>query len=118
MTTDERVTVLHDKMDARRRRLEQRKTAVIGAAATVLGICLILFIYSVGMAQGIGQAGKYSGSMMLFENARGYVLCAIIAFTVAVILTVVCIRIKEKNDREASVEKKCSDNHQEEEVNL
>ena len=97
MTTDERVTALHDKMDARRRRLEQRKTAVIGAAATVLGICRILFIYGVGMAYGIGTAGMSSGSMMLFENAGAYVLVAIIAFVAAVIITVLCIRYHNKN---------------------
>jgi heme O synthase-like polyprenyltransferase len=44
-----------------------------------------------------GTAGVYSGSMMLFENAGGYVLLAIGAFMAGVIITVLLKRRQEKN---------------------
>ena len=114
MTTEERVRSLHAKMDALRLTRERRKTGFVGAVGVLLAICLILLIFIVGGIHPGGTANLYSGATMLFADVGGYVLVAIIAFTAAVIITVLCIRLKERNDRAASEEKKCSDNHYEE----
>lgn len=106
MTSDERVTALHEKMNKRHRNRERRKTAIIGSAGAVVGLCLMLVIYSFGMANGIGTAGMYSGSMMLFENVGAYVLVAVVAFTSAVIITVLCMRYRKKNDGNPEKNKK------------
>ncbi len=114
MTTEERVRSLHVKMEAFRLERERQKTGLVGAVSIVLAICLVILIFSVGGMHTGGPAGLYSGSTMLFTDVGGYVLCAIISFTTAVILTVACIRLKEKNDRTASEEKTHSEIHHEE----
>lgn len=48
-----------------------------------------------GRTSGVVQ-GSY-GAMMLFEAAGSYVLVGLISFTLAVIITLICIRYKEKN---------------------
>lgn len=47
-----------------------------------------------------GTAGIYSGATMLFANAGGYVLVAIGAFMVGVIITVVLRNKRNKQKRE------------------
>ena len=39
------------------------------------------------------------GAMLLYENAGGYVLVGVAAFAAAVVITVACIRYREKNTR-------------------
>lgn len=99
MTTEERVRSLHARMNDLIRARERRKTGTIGGACIVLAACLILLLFGGGMSCIGGPAGMYSGASMLFGNAGGYVLVALIAFTAAVIITVLCIRWRSKNDR-------------------
>ena len=87
MTTDERVQILHARMDALRRTRERRRTAALSAAGVVLGVCLILLIFSGGAVSSSPLLVPYSGSTMLLENAGGYVLVAMIAFFLGVIVT-------------------------------
>ena len=100
MTGKERVSSLHERMDRRRRTKERRKTAAIGCAAAILATGLLVLIFG-GPARIGGASGEYSGSMMLFDHVGGYVLVGIISFTAAVIITVISMRWKKKqNDRQ------------------
>lgn len=96
MKAEERVTALHEKMDAMRRRKEIRKTRIIGAVNASLAACLVFLIFGGGTAHFGGTAGMYSGSTMLFENAGGYVLLAVGAFMAGVIATVLIKRSQNK----------------------
>ena len=98
MTTKERVDSLHARMDALRRVRERRKTGLTDAACAVLALCLVWLIFDGGAAHSGGVAGTYSGAMMLFENAGGYILAAIIAFMAGVLIT--ALLIKKKNRKE------------------
>ncbi|MBR0139380.1 MAG: hypothetical protein IJM17_03730 [Firmicutes bacterium] len=103
MKAEERVTALHEKMDAMRRRKEIRKTRIIGAANASLAACLVFLIFGGGTAHFGGTAGMYSGATMLFENAGGYVLLAVGAFMAGVIATVL-IKRSQKMRKELSEE--------------
>ena len=96
MTAGERVAALHLRMAALRERRERRKTAALGAGCAWLAACLTALIFS-GSHPG-GTAGAYTGAAMLFEDAGGYVLSAVLAFMLGVIVTVVCIRYKSKHE--------------------
>lgn len=98
MTAEERVKALHERMNAKKRSREKRKTAVIGALSAALSVCLILLIFAGGAHTG-SSAGMYSGAMMLFGEAGGYVLAAVAAFMAGVVVTVLIIR-KRKRDRQ------------------
>ena len=96
-TAEERVSSLHRRMDTMRRKQEHRKTGVIGTLNIGLTACLLFLLFGEGTAHFGGAAGMYSGASLLFEGAGGYVLVAVIAFTAAVITTVLCIRWQNKN---------------------
>ena len=98
MTSEDRVNSLHARLKALRRVQERRKTRLIGAAGAVLTVCLALMVFGSGGFCAGGSAGLYSGAMMLFENAGGYVLAAITAFTAGVVLTVVLLKKKKKEE--------------------
>ncbi len=74
-------------------------------AARGLGTgCLLLFaalVKAAGLASGPGQAAAQGvfGAMLLREDAGGYVLLGVASFTAAVVLTVVCIRLREREKR-------------------
>ena len=95
MTSQERVTSLHERMKALQRTQERRKTAALGASCHVLMICLLLLIFS-GASHSGGTASLYSGAVLMFENAGGYVLTAVVAFVVGVIITAVIIWNRER----------------------
>ena len=98
MTAEERVSSLHQRMAVMRRKREQRKTRALGAGCVGLGACLTALIFS-GSHTG-GTAGTYTGAAMLFEDAGGYVLAAVPAFMLGVIITVLCIRYRKKREQE------------------
>ena len=97
MTAEEKVSSLHKRMNTMRRKKEHQKTSAIGALNIGLSACLLFLLFRKGTAQFGGPAGMYSGSTLLFEGAGGYVLVAVIAFTAAVITTVLCMRYQNKN---------------------
>ena len=96
MTAGERVTALHLRMAALRERRERRKTGALGAGCAGLTVCLAALIF--GGSHAGGTAGAYTGAAMLFENAGGYVLAAVLAFMLGVIITVLCIRYRKKHE--------------------
>ena len=99
-TAEERVASLHERMRARERKQERRKTAVIGSVCACLTVCLLLLIIGGSTAHSSGTSGIYSGSMLL-QNAGGYVLVGVISFAVAVVVTVICIR-HQRNQKDRS----------------
>ena len=98
MTAEERISSLHERMDAKKRSREKRKTAAAGAVSVVLAVCLCLLIFA-GDAHSGSSAGMYSGATMLFGEAGGYVLAAVIAFMAGVAVTVLIIRKNRKNQK-------------------
>ena len=106
MTTDDRITSLHQKINELRVKQERQKTVAYGAGSIVLTACVIMLIINVseGTKAAGGTAGLYSGATMLFENAGGYVAAAIAAFMVGVIVTVICIKQRTKHEKEQDKE--------------
>ena len=67
-------------------------------------LCFILFsglMYAFNSASGFVGAAVYGMSSAMFPrtNAGSYVLVGILSFAVAVIITVACIRLKEKTNK-------------------
>ena len=67
----------------------------------LLALCLLLVIGAAGAVHPGGTAGLYSGATMLFENAGGYVLVAVLAFMAGVVITAVLLRrrFKRQDDK-------------------
>jgi len=64
-------------------------------------VCMLLFAALMQTADrvvGQGQTAAWGGfgAMLLHEDAGGYVLVGVAAFAAAVVLTVVCMRLHER----------------------
>ncbi len=95
MTAEERVERLHARMDAYRRARGKRKNALLGSGCAGLALCLAVLLYG-KMTHCCGTAGQYSGAIVLFENAGGYVITAVAAFMAGVVITVILKKRKER----------------------
>ena len=93
--TAKRVTLVKRRVRESTRRKQRRGVYRLSAA------CILLFaalMQTAGMVIGQGQpaARGVFGAMLLREDAGGYVLVGIAAFAAAVVLTVVCMRLHER----------------------
>ncbi len=91
---EKRVALVKKRMAKHHRRQVQKSIRSLSA------LCVLLVLFLVGMAgmvQGtpVDAAGMY-GAILLHEGAGGYVLVAVISFTVAVVITVLCIKFGKK----------------------
>ena len=81
-----------------RKNTRRRQKRGIGRLSAV---CMLLFaalMQAAGTVVGPGQPEAWGvfGAMLLHEDAGGYVLVGVAAFTAAVVLTVVCMRLHER----------------------
>ena len=63
--------------------------------ATALLCCTALFPTSYKSAAVAG----YCGAILLIDGMCGYVLTAVVTFIIATVITVMCIKIKNRRDR-------------------
>ena len=92
--TERRVALVKKRMIAYRRRQARQSIRRLSA------LCVLLFLSLVGtvgtvQSQPMNTAGMY-GAVLLHEGVGGYVLMAVAAFTLAVVITVVCMRLHER----------------------
>lgn len=66
------------------------------AVAVVLFVCLSGAISAFGGLQNIAEPENYAGSSLLDSRVGGYVLVAVLAFAVAVVITVICMKRKDR----------------------
>lgn len=96
--TEKRVELVKKRVLEKYRRKERRGICRLSA------LCMALFAFLVGTVHtAAGQTqitarGMY-GSILLHEDAGGYVLVGVISFATAVMITVLCIRLREIEHR-------------------
>ena len=104
--TARRVALVKQWVREHNRRRQRR--GIYGLTAA----CLLLFTVLVRemdalIGQGQVAAQGVFGAMLLRENAGGYVLVGVVSFAAAVVLTVLCMRLREreKQNRENTEQK-------------
>ena len=93
--TERRVALVKQRVRENTRRRQRRGIYGLSAA------CMLLFAVLMQAADALiapGQTAAWGsfGAMLLREDAGGYVLVGVAAFTAAVVLTVVCMRLHER----------------------
>ena len=93
--TARRVALVKQRVREHNRRRQRR--GIYGLTAA----CLLLFtvlVKEMDALIGQGQVAAHGifGAMLLRENAGGYVLVGVVSFAVAVVLTVLCMRLRER----------------------
>ena len=101
MTREEMIKELHTRMKMRRKRREQRLTALIGfiCVLPLAGLWKLASESSILIGR---STDMYTGSSLLFSKYGGYVLVGVIAFLIGIVLTVIIRNHLEKIDRDES----------------
>ena len=90
---EERIKLLHRRAGDLH---DQKMMRILGTAAAGLFTALVALIVMIDVPlQAISGEG-FTASSLLGESAGGYVLVAVISFTVAVGITLYCIRIRNR----------------------
>ena len=110
--TARRVALVRQRVRENTRRRQRREAISLSAACMLL--CAALTQAADAFAvQGQTAAWGSFGAMLLREDAGGYVLVGVAAFAAAVVLTIVCVRLREREIREkADPEKKRKPHHE------
>ena len=96
--TAKRVTLVKRRVRENTRRKQRRGVYRLSAA------CMLLFaalMQTAGVVIGQGQtvAQGIFGAMLLREDAGGYVLVAVASFAAAVVITALCFRLRNRENR-------------------
>ena len=93
--TARRVALVKQRVRENTRRRQQRGIYGLSAACMLLFAVLMQTAGAV-IEPGQPEAGGACGAMLLREDAGGYVLVGVATFAAAVVLTVVCMRLHER----------------------
>ena len=96
--TARRVALVKQRVRENTRRRQRR--GIYGLSA----MCMLLFaalMQAAGTVVGPGQPEAWGvfGSMLLRQDAGGYVLVAVVSFAAAVVITALCFRLRSKENR-------------------
>ena len=96
--TARRVALVKQRVRENTRRRQRRKAISLSAA------CMLLFVVlmqAAGTVVGSGQPEAWGvfGAMLLREDAGGYVLVAVVSFAAAVVITALCFRLRNRENR-------------------
>ena len=99
-TYEERVGELHQRMQARRRHKAVRRVRTISAAIYAAGMAaaalFALLISAFPLQVSPSTVGGATASIFADHEALGYVVVAILAFCLGLVVTVLCYRLNRR----------------------
>lgn len=99
-TAEERLALLHRRANLLEKKKELTLLKALGGASGGLAVCLLALFTLFGQGgHGIASSG-YAATSLLSEHAGGYVLAALIAFALGVVVTVLIMRYKGRDKQE------------------
>ena len=109
--TEKRVAIVKKRIAEHRRRQARRSIRSLSALCVLLFLSLVGTVGTVGTVRGqpIDAAGMY-GAILLHEGVGGYVLVAMTAFVLAVVITVICMRLHEREKKQQNQKKEQKEN--------
>ena len=93
--TEKRVRLVKKRVLEKRYRQERSLICRLSALCMALSVFLVGTVHTVAGQTQITARGMY-GSILLHEDAGVYVLVGVISFATAVMITVLCIRLRER----------------------
>ena len=98
-TNEQRIMLMHIKADQLKKKKVKTQAVFSGLCSTALLVFLIVFMtLADGNLHTIGGFG-FSGNSMLSDGAGGYVLVGVVSFVAAVIITLVCLKFKNNEQK-------------------
>lgn len=99
-TNAERMRCIISKAAELKRRKEKRKLNFCQTATVVLSVLLLYCVNAFSVPYKSAAVEEYCGAILLIDGIGGYVLTAVITFIAATIITVICIKFKNRRNRE------------------
>ena len=99
MPNEDRIKEMHLRAGRIKRKNDIIRTSVYGATSFMLMVVLIVLVVSQGTSLNSMDTGQFAGTSLLDASVGGYVLVAVISFAVALAVTLLCIKRKQKNDQ-------------------
>ena len=96
--TEKRVELVKKRVLEKYRRKKRRGICRLSALCTALSAFLVGAVHTAAGQTQITARGLYC-SILLHEDAGGYVLVGVISFSTAVMITVLCNRLREREHR-------------------
>ena len=95
--TNERIAQVKER--AMRIRQKKEKRAIRGLSTLCLALCCLVGVLGEvsGGFRSAAEVQGMTGATLLSESAGGYVLVAVISFLVAVVFTLLCVKLRERN---------------------
>ena len=93
---EEKLLLLHNRAEKLERQREKRLLSLTGGFASVMALILIICVMNFSNLSHSLQETSFSGASLLNESIGGYVIVAIAAFVAASILTVFCLRRRDR----------------------
>ena len=97
-TTDRVARVRARTRQLRRRAREKRAIGALSALCAALVAALAGTISALTQASPAAGPGMY-GSMLLYQDAGGYVLVGVASFTAAVVITALCMKYRNREKK-------------------
>ena len=96
--TARRVALVKQRVRENNRRRQRRGIYGLSAACMLL---LAALMQTAGTVVGPGQPEAWGvfGAMLLRQDAGGYVLVAVVSFAAAVVITVLCFRLRKRENQ-------------------
>ena len=96
--TARRVALVKQRVRENTRRRQRREVISLSAACILLCAALMQAAGTV-VAPGQTAAWGVFGAMLLREDAGGYVLVAVVSFAAAAVITALCFRLRNRENR-------------------
>ncbi|MFQ9128098.1 MAG: hypothetical protein ACLR4Z_16430 [Butyricicoccaceae bacterium] len=96
--TARRVALVKQRVQENTRRRQRREAISLSAVCMLLCAALM---QTAGAVVGPGQTAAWGafGAMLLREDAGGYVLVGVVCFAAAVVITVLCFRLRNRENQ-------------------
>ena len=111
--TVRRVALVKQRVRENTRRRQRR--GIYGLSAACMLLCTVL-MQAAGTVVGPGQTAAWGsfGTMLLREDAGGYVLVGVVCFAAAVVITALCFRLRKRENQKKGMADKPNRHEQEE----
>ena len=111
--TARRVALVKQRVQENTRRRQRREAISLSAVCMLLCAALM---QTAGTVVGLGQTAAWGafGAMLLREDVGGYVLVGVVCFAAAVVITVLCFRLRNReNQKKDGADKPTRHEHEE-----
>lgn len=95
-TVQDRIGKLHSRVKELERKRAGRQLAGLGSASAVLAATLVFIVREMAGSSESVTVDQFTGSSLLSDSVGGYVLAAVAAFFVGVIITAVIFRCRRR----------------------